>query len=326
MSKRHNSPYRQVRRAFDRTALKRVCEMYELDFEGAYPDLETYIVEERKYDNFYFYADRGSDILAVAHLDTVVDHKDRQTTFAETKGGPVVHSGALDDRLGAYIILELLPKLGLNHDILLTVGEEGGRSTAEFFETEKHYNWIIEFDRGGTDVVMYRYQNADMSNLVRESGARVGSGSFTDICELEHLGVKAFNWGTGYRDYHTVRGYAFLEDTYQMVISYLKFHEANRDLIMPHEKKTWSYSYSGGGGYGSFGGAGVGGGRGTGKWDIDKKKWVYPDDPDPKIKINGKEYDSYEDWWDEAHPDEAMVETTNLPARVDEDLWANDWT
>ena len=45
----------------------------------------------------------------------------------------MVHSGALDDRLGAYIILDLLPKLGINVDVLLTVGEEQGRSTANFF-------------------------------------------------------------------------------------------------------------------------------------------------------------------------------------------------
>jgi len=326
---RRNSPHRRVRRAFNRPALKRVCELSELDFDQEYPDLEVHIVESRKSNNFYYFADRGSDILFVAHLDTVVRHEQRGTSFVETKAGPVVHSGALDDRLGAYIGLELLPRLGLNFDILLTVGEESGQSTAEFFDTEKNYNWMIEFDRGGTDVVMYRYHDFDMSKLVRESGAKVGNGSFTDICELEHLGVKGFNWGTGYRDYHSTRGYAYLEDTYQMVVQFLKFHEANKNFILPHKKSSgFSYGYSngyGGGGYGSYGGAGVGGGRGVGKWDSEKKKWVYPDDPDPKITVNGKEYDSYEQWWEEAHPEEPMVNTTNLPAKVDDGLWGGDW-
>jgi hypothetical protein len=198
--RRRKSPTTRARRAFDREGLARICEMPERDFAPAY-GMDTYVIEKRETDNFYAYKDNGSNVLAVAHLDTVGLAHERGCHFLDTEGGPVVYSRALDDRLGAYIILDLLPSLGITCDVLLTVGEESGRSTAEFFEppTGKDYNWMIEFDRGGTDVVMYQYEDRATTKLVEASGARVGDGIFSDIAYLEHLGIKGFNWGVGYR-------------------------------------------------------------------------------------------------------------------------------
>jgi hypothetical protein len=174
-------------------------------------------------------------VLAVAHLDTVVSQKGRAPRFRSTEKGPLITSGALDDRLGAYVILHLLPKLGVTCDWLLTVGEESAASTAEFFKPGKNYDHVIEFDRGGTDVVMYQYEDGPSRRAVQASGAAVGAGSFSDIAYLEHLGVKAFNWGVGYRgDYHSERGYAYLRDTFAMVEKYLRFHAQNAGTAMPH--------------------------------------------------------------------------------------------
>lgn len=243
------SPFKQVRRAFSRTALKRICEMHETEFGAAF-GLDAFEVESRRFgNNFYFFGDNGSDILAVAHLDTVVEHHRRMCGFVNTAAGLVVHSGALDDRLGAYTILECLPSiLGFKFDILLTVGEESGQSTAEFFEPSRHherdYNWIIEFDRGGTDVVLYEYEDDDLVDLVEETGARVGSGSFSDISYMEHLGLKAMNWGVGYRDYHSARGHAYLEDYWMMLGYFLRFHEANKDLHLPHERMVQNLGWT----------------------------------------------------------------------------------
>lgn len=245
------APTKAIRKAFDRDALKRICEMHEDEFYAAY-DMELVSVNQRYPDDYYCYLDRGSDILFVAHLDTVVADNKRLCQFLNTAGGgEVVYSGALDDRLGAYTGLELLPKLGLNFDVLLTVGEESGRSTAQFFDPpkDKDYKWGIEFDRGGTDVVMYQYENKEMINLVRESGARVGDGSFSDIAYLEHLGAKMFNWGIGYRDYHGPRGHAYLDDTFQMIAYFLNFHEDNKDSFLSHvpDRSWWGSSLRGSG-------------------------------------------------------------------------------
>lgn len=274
-----------IREVFEPDTLKHICEMAEIEFADEY-DMQEVEIAERTTNNYFLYKDHGSRVLAVAHLDTVVWPSERFTALVDTEAGWVVHSGALDDRLGAYIILELLPKLGIQYDILLTVGEESGQSTAEFFQPPegKEYDWIIEFDRGGTDVVMYQYENTEVAGMVRATGARVASGSFSDIAYLEHLGVKAFNWGTGYKDYHQVRGYAFLEDTFKMVAHYMIFHETWEGTYMIHYPKPWGGKrkgtrYGGGSEYGGtayvlgnppVGGGGVGPSYGrAGAWEDD---------------------------------------------------------
>lgn len=240
------SRFNEVRDAFNFETLKRVCEMREEEFCDAYDMVKVGVPRRIAGEDFYLFKDNGADILSVGHLDTVVNHPQRTAGFLNTAGGTVVYSGALDDRLGAYINLELLPALGIVNDWLLTVGEEKGLSTAEFFDPGEHhdreYNWMIEFDRGGTDVVMYDYEDDELVDLVRASGARVGVGIFTDICDLGHLEIKGINWGVGYRDYHGVRSHAYLDETYALVNSYLRFHAANATTYLPHEDRwdRWS--------------------------------------------------------------------------------------
>jgi hypothetical protein len=241
-----------VEQAFSRQDLRRVCEAHETSFGDAYDMQRVYVIDQPAPENYYFYKDNGSNVLAVAHLDTVVRDEQRTCRFLVTAdGSQVVFSGALDDRLGAYIILELLPKLGLTYDVLLTVGEESGQSTAAYFEPPagKQYDYMIEFDRGGTDVVMYQYEDDEVAQLVKDCGARVGSGSFSDVSYLEHLEIKGFNWGVGYQDYHGPRAHAFLDDTFMMVAYYLTFAQQNEGVYMPHEPEPdyyggrWGYGW-----------------------------------------------------------------------------------
>ncbi len=277
------SPFKRVRRHFDFDELKRVCEMRETDFPEAY-DLTTYEVKQTEPDNWFAFKDNGSDILAVAHLDTVVDHDRRFANLMDTAAGPVVYSGALDDRLGAYTILELLPKLGLQFDILLTVGEEKGKSTAAYFDTDKEYNWMIEFDRGGTDVVMYQYDDKELRDLVRASGATPQTGIFSDISYMDDLEIKGMNWGVGYRDYHGPRSHAFLNDYWEMIGYFLKFHEVNKDVYLPHDNTPKYHSSWGGSGnaYSNYG-RGSFGGTNYGLWDSEGSRHWSSDIPDPSI-------------------------------------------
>lgn len=288
----HLTRLAEIERLFSRKDLKRVCEAPELSFGPAY-DMERVLCDQPGPENYYFFKDNGSNVLAVAHLDTVIHPEDRTCRFVMTEGaGTVVFSGALDDRLGAYIILELLPLLGLTYDVLLTVGEESGQSTAGFFQppSGKDYNHIIEFDRGGTDVVMYQYEDNEVRQLVKNCGARVGVGSFSDVSYLEHLEVKGFNWGVGYQDYHGPRGHAFLEDTFEMVAKYLVFAEQNEGVYMPH--------YPADDGYPSGRGSGMWGGH---HWSDDE----WDDEDTPKFShAHGHDHDeperpawmSDEDW------------------------------
>lgn len=235
----HATPRKQaikkIRKAFDATALKQTCEAKDFSQYATRVDLEPDSRTGR--ERFYYYADNGSDVLAVAHLDHV--QADGTCQVIDTAAGLMAVSGALDDRLGVYVILELLPKLGITCDWLLTTDEELGASTADEFFSEKDYNWIIEFDRGGTDVVMYDYETPELVELVEESGARVGSGSWSDICLLEHLGCAGINWGVGYQDYHGPRAHVWLEDTFRMVAYFLRFYKANSDTFLKHEARSW---------------------------------------------------------------------------------------
>jgi hypothetical protein len=226
--------YPDIFDAFDRDALARICEMDEADFADAF-GMDTFRVQQPAPNDYYHFKDNGSGILAVAHLDTVGLPHQRTARFTETEAGLVIHSRALDDRLGAYIILDLLPKMGLTFDLLLTVGEESGQSTAAYFDPPRDYNWMIEFDRGGTDVVMYQYEDDATTDLVLASGADVGDGIFSDISYLDHLECKGFNWGVGYQDYHGPRAHAYLDDTFEMVSHFLNFHQQNADSYLPHE-------------------------------------------------------------------------------------------
>jgi hypothetical protein len=230
---------------FDRDALRRVCLTHETKIGDAY-DMTRTEIDQPGPENYYYYKDHGSNILAVAHLDTVVADDKRRVTYHDTEDGLVIQSGCLDDRLGAYIILELLPAVGLQFDILLTVGEESGMSTAGGFVVPegKEYDWIIEFDRGGMDVVTYDYEDAELVDRIESVGAVHAPGIFSDISYMEHVGVKAMNWGVAYHDYHGPNGYAYIDETLTMVDLFLDFHALYGQVNMPHTQRPYNWRWS----------------------------------------------------------------------------------
>lgn len=236
-----------VRSAFDPHALIRLCEADSLS--------DTFLAYADRYDlpgerRFYYHDDTGSPILAVAHLDTV--QPDRSCAVTETSAGLLATSGALDDRLGAYVLLELLPRIGLTFDVLLTTDEEQGRSTASEFDgpdaggSSEHadpqpYRWMFQFDRAGKDVVTYQYESDELDDAIRQSGASVGVGIYSDIADLDHLGCAGVNWGVGYQDYHSRRSHAWLEDTFLSVARFVNFYRANHDRTFPYVYEPDAY-------------------------------------------------------------------------------------
>lgn len=220
----------RVRDAFDPEMLTDLCVRQDFGDYAERIDLEPSVDKYGQRDRFYWYQDNGSDILAIAHLDSVQD--DGTCIITDTTAGLLACSGALDDRLGVYVILDLLPALGVTCDWLLTTDEEIGQSTADEFVPNKKYKWMFQFDRGGTDVVMYQYETEYLAKLVEDCGAHVGQGSFSDICLLDHLGVAGFNWGVGYQEYHSARSHAWLDDTFRMVARFVKFYKANASVTM----------------------------------------------------------------------------------------------
>ncbi len=245
---------RAARRAFSPVALTRFCT--ENDFSGfgtrvdispggwrsyTYKGKEHHVYQE---PDWYIYQDNGASILGVAHLDSV--QSDRRCLIYDSVRGKIVKSPALDDRLGAYVICDLLPRLGITVDWLLTTGEESGNSSAEHFTAPKSYNWMFSFDRAYTDVVMYEYDTHENRERVRSVNAEIGHGSFSDIAFLTHLGVAGFNWGVGYRDYHSKRAWAPLEDTFASVARFVRFYELYAGERIEHiTKPSWWDSFGG---------------------------------------------------------------------------------
>lgn len=185
-------------------------------------------------DGPYVFIDNGADILAVAHLDTVLN----PLMFISYPG--FVVSPVLDDRLGVHIILDVLPKLDLKYDILLTTGEEHCNSTAQHFVAPRQYKWMFEFDRRGTDVVLYQYENGKTIDAVQSVGAVIGLGSYTDLVDLDHLGCTGFNWGCAYNLEHTYRCYVDLESCKYMIGLFVDFYWEYRDTVFKH---TAGYDY-----------------------------------------------------------------------------------
>lgn len=216
----------------------------------------------------YVFVDNDAPVLAVCHLDTVADwevfkyvdkdgkmvykfiagHINYQEHYLNSRkkhkrmGVPtmytashVVQSIALDDRLGLYMILDILPAMGVKMDYLFTTNEERGQSTAQGFYTSKQYNWVCQFDRRGFDPVLYQYDSPELRQLLLASGYRIARGTYSDIVDLEQLGCKAINFGIGYDYEHSNRCCASMESVQALGRQFTKFYCANRDTFLNHQ-------------------------------------------------------------------------------------------
>jgi hypothetical protein len=190
----------------------------------------------------YTFIDRGSNVLAVAHIDTV----QQGTNFKVTGlNGGAVYSPRLDDRLGAYTIIEYLPSVGVKMDVLLCEDEETMQSTAAYFQTLKKYNWMVEFDRGGRDTVLYQYHyDKTFSDELERHGFILGHGTYSDIADLGHLGCLGVNCSAGYYNYHTKDAFVLVEVWQKSVDSFVSFYNDNKDTYYPHDKTNDYYNES----------------------------------------------------------------------------------
>ncbi len=220
---------RKLRRSLRKTLLADI---------DCFRQLKNATVQETK-DGPAIYIDRGASVLAVGHLDTVLFNKNYSIN-----GDRILNCPQLDDRLGVWVILYLLPILypDFRFDILLCDSEEVGLSTGQHYPIDKQYNWGFEFDRAGTDSVVYDYQSEHWVNEIK-TFSDVGIGAFSDISYLEHLGCKFVNVGVGYHNQHSPNCYADLNETLFMVDSFAQWGIASQDTHFPHQKTAKQSSW-----------------------------------------------------------------------------------
>lgn len=232
LQQRIDKNLRRVRLAFNLAELAMICKLRNSDFSRFAKCITVG-------DQNYWHRDKDSNVLAVCHLDSV-QAASHTLEMDVPEVGKLIYSPRLDDRLGAYTIIKLLPKLGLNFDLLLCDEEERGRSSAARFTTNKAYDWGVEFDRKGDDVVMYRYKDDELDHKLESAGYKLGFGSFTDICSLEHLKCKFFNVGIAYEDYHSFNAFFVLETYLLQVAKFLTFYQMYKNEHMEHNPTPYA--------------------------------------------------------------------------------------
>jgi len=171
------------------------------------------------------FIDNGADILFVAHLDTVIPAKFIRNR--KTKSGKLerVYARGLDDRLGCAIAYDLSEKLGA--DLLLTDYEEICKSTAQYHNL-KDYNWIVEFDREGDDVVTYGLDSIEFRTAL-SSYWKIGIGSFSDIVSLD-TNICCMNLGIGHRYSHSKDSYVCIKTLRKQVAAFISFYDEYKNV------------------------------------------------------------------------------------------------
>ena len=184
-------------------------------------------------------------VLAIAHLDISTELV--PTAFQYHPSKHIVVSQALDDRLGVWALCRKLPMFIGNrgYDVLLTVGEEQGSSSAQHFdEQSEKYNWIFQLDRMGCDAVHYDFDSVEWLAALKNCGWDMNTGSFSDISMLSMGTVSAVNFGIAYKGQHTSGCYANLDlvaTQLYRVAAFYKMYEAHK---FPHTYKEYSRGYS----------------------------------------------------------------------------------
>jgi len=195
-------------------------------------DVDVLFEAFKKYGRFlddpykrHLFFDNGAKVLAVCHLDTVQDPlPSSKINVTEQK----ITATGLGDRLGGYI-LSRLNSWGFECDLLMCDLEESGMSSGQYFETEKEYDWVVEFDRQGCDIAHYGEINAPFKKFIKNIGGGLNYGSFTDLCYLELPNDPVmFNMGIGYYEAHGKNSYAIVDELYYNMLRfsliYEKFH------------------------------------------------------------------------------------------------------
>lgn len=193
--------------------------------EKIFMDLQSSVLDWENPERNRIFIDKDADVLFVAHIDTVLTPK--YIRQRKTKSGIVkrIYAHGLDDRLGCLIAYGLSKEL--DADLLICDNEEMCRSTGQFHNL-KDYNWIVEFDRAGGDVVTYDLDNVEFREALSKYW-HIGIGAFSDISQLETLSC-CMNIGIGYEFAHSRDSYVDVKTMRRQVARFRRFYEEYKDV------------------------------------------------------------------------------------------------
>lgn len=194
-----------------------------------YKQFNKYTRESEHTYKRHIFVDMGSPILYVVHMDTVLELYDPKDIFI-TKSQ--IHATGLDDRLGCYIAFRL-NLLGIKGDILICDNEEMLLSTSIYFKTKKHYNWVIEFDKGDSPVATYGNHSKVFLDALKEYFI-IGKGTYTDISDLYLPNNPCmFNLGIGYYNPHKLNSYLDIYEFVSNVNTFKDFYNKYKNTYFP---------------------------------------------------------------------------------------------
>jgi hypothetical protein len=135
--------------------------------------------------------------------------------------------------------MEVLPRLGVKADVLLTYDEEACNSSAAKFIGKKRYNWLVEFDRTGRIPALYQYLDIPawreaVANIWGDEPVR---GSYTDIVDMEHLGICGLNVGVGYVRQHSMTASTTASDIHYALSKFIAFWRRYGDQCFPYSPR-----------------------------------------------------------------------------------------
>lgn len=191
-------------------------------------------------DKEHIYFDRGAKVLALAHLDSVQPYNG----YRYNRTSYTLECSTVDDRIGLWTIMYVLPRMGINVDVLLTTGEETGKSTAQFFKPpkSKSWNWMVELDRGimahgKPDWVVYDYYGNKEWRDALGKFMLVNRGANSDINYAQHLGICGVNAQTGMDRYHSMSAFVDLYTWEDGLLAFSDFFLEYENTKFPFDKK-----------------------------------------------------------------------------------------
>lgn len=186
-----------------------------------------------------WFKDNGSNVLFVAHLDSVQSYYELDTVkFREDTW---ITCPTLDDRIGVYVGAYWLPKAGIKPDLLFTTDEEKMKSTGHYFAPPKQYNWMFMFDRRGEGAVAYQYENEQLRYKLGKHNITLLKGTYSCIKDMSHLNCIGINFGAGYELNHSTYAYASKKILEKQLRKFRDFWDEFHTTKMPYERLEDAY-------------------------------------------------------------------------------------